>query len=298
MRYFKTSFIIKCKDLELVNAFSDDVIQTARELVSDIAGECGYESFMDTDEGIDGFIQQDLYHEESLRTALADLPLADIEVTFTTEAVEDQDWNETWEQEEGFSPIVIDKHLVIYDALHTDPNQLDNTYSIEIGIRARNAFGTGTHETTQMILSTLLSLPLEGRRVLDCGCGTGILGIAALKCGCHDVVAYDIDEWSVENTKYNAILNGVGDQIEVYEGDSHILSHVSGVFDVVLANINRNILLADFPVFREMMNVGATLVLSGFYEEDVPLLVEKAESLGLTLQEKKSNGDWRCLIFR
>ena len=225
-----------------------------------------------------------------------------VSVSFETEEVEDQDWNETWEQEEGFAPINIDGRLVIYDVLHPEGhdsgNENVNVQSpIKIGIQARNAFGTGTHETTQMIVGTLLDMDLKGKRVLDCGCGTGILAITALKCGAADAVAYDIDEWSADNTRHNAEINGVADRIEVFEGNAHVLSHISGVFDVVLANINRNILLNDMHAFREVMAHGGTLILSGFYEEDIPLLVEKAESLGISLKEKKEEGEWRMLVL-
>ena len=284
-------------------------MQPAREITAAIAGECGYETFLDTDDGVDGYVQVDFYHEPAIREALEEFPMDGVTVTFKTEEVEDKDWNETWEQEEGFAPIYIDDRLVIYDVLHpelgdaglTDSNtptpNTQHLSPIRIGIQARNAFGTGTHETTQMIVGALLDIDMKGKRVLDCGCGTGILAITALKCGAADAVAYDIDEWSTENTRHNAEINGVADRIEVFEGNANVLSHISGVFDVVVANINRNILLADMPAFKEVMAHGGTLILSGFYEEDVPLLVEKAESLGLCLKEKKEEGEWRMLEF-
>ena len=277
-------------------------MQPAREITAAIAGECGYETFLDTDNGVDGYVQVDFYDESAMREALAEFPMDDVTVTFETEEVEDKDWNETWEQEEGFAPINIDDRLVIYDVLHPSDNiptpNTQHPTPITIGIEARNAFGTGTHETTQMIVGMLLDMDLKGKRVLDCGCGTGILAITALKCGAADAVAYDIDEWSADNARHNAEINGVADRIEVFEGNAHVLSHISGVFDVVLANINRNILLNDMPAFREVMAHGGTLILSGFYEEDVPLLVEKAESLGLSLKEKKEEGEWRMLYFK
>ena len=277
-------------------------MQPAREITAAIAGECGYETFLDTDNGVDGYVQVDFYDESAMREALAEFPMDDVTVTFDTEEVEDKDWNETWEQEEGFAPINIDDRLVIYDVLHPSDNiptpNTQHPTPITIGIEARNAFGTGTHETTQMIVGMLLDMDLKGKRVLDCGCGTGILAITALKCGAADAVAYDIDEWSADNARHNAEINGVADRIEVFEGNAHVLSHISGVFDVVLANINRNILLNDMPAFREVMAHGGTLILSGFYEEDVPLLEEKAESLGLSLKEKKEEGEWRMLVFK
>ena len=294
MKYLVSHFTIQCAD--------SGFMQPAREITAAIAGECGYETFLDTDSGVDGYVQVDFYDEPAIREALAEFPMDDVTVTFETEEVEDKDWNETWEQEEGFAPINIDDRLVIYDVLHPSDNiptpNTQHPTPITIGIEARNAFGTGTHETTQMIVGMLLDMDLKGKRVLDCGCGTGILAITALKCGAADAVAYDIDEWSADNARHNAEINGVADRIEVFEGNAHVLSHISGVFDVVLANINRNILLNDMPAFREVMAHGGTLILSGFYEEDVPLLVEKAESLGLSLKEKKEGGEWRMLYFK
>ena len=143
-----------------------------------------------------------------------------------------------------------------------------------------------------MIVSSILSMPMSGRRVLDCGCGTGILGIAALKCGASEVVAYDIDEFSTENARHNAVLNGVGDKVDILLGSAGVLSHVEGIFDVVLANINRNVLLADMESFRSVMAQGAALVLSGFYEEDAPMLLQKAETLGL------HDNNWCCLCLK
>ena len=294
MKYLVSHFTIQCTD--------SGFMQPAREITAALAGECGYETFLDTDSGVDGYVQVDFYDEPAIREALAEFPMDDVTVTFETEEVEDKDWNETWEQEEGFAPINIDDRLVIYDVLHPSDNiptpNTQHPTPITIGIEARNAFGTGTHETTQMIVGMLLDMDLKGKRVLDCGCGTGILAITALKCGAVDAVAYDIDEWSAENTRHNAEINGVADRIEVFEGNAHVLSHISGVFDVVLANINRNILLNDMPAFREVMAHGGTLILSGFYEEDIHLLVEKAESLGLSLKEKKEEREWRMLYFK
>ena len=295
MKYLVSHFTIQCAD--------SGFMQPAREITAAIAGECGYETFLDTDNGVDGYVQVDFYDEPAMREALAEFPMDDVTVTFDTEEVEDKDWNETWEQEEGFAPINIDDRLVIYDVLHPEGHDsgtedVNAQSPIKIGIQARNAFGTGTHETTQMIVGTLLDMDLTDKRVLDCGCGTGILAITALKCGAADAVAYDIDEWSADNTRHNAEINGVADRIEVFEGNAHVLSHISGVFDVVLANINRNILLNDMHAFREVMAHGGTLILSGFYEEDIPLLVEKAESLGISLKEKKEEGEWRMLVFK
>ena len=147
-----------------------------------------------------------------------------------------------------------------------------------------------------MMISMLLKLRLSEKRVLDCGCGTGILSIAASNLGANKVIGYDIDEWSVNNTLHNATMNNVTN-LEVFHGNAQVLSHVSGLFDVVLANINRNILLQDMTSFVELMSPGAILLLSGFYEADANLLIEKATQLGLVERNRKTEDDWCCLMF-
>ena len=206
--------------------------------------------------------------------------------------MEDQDWNAVWE-EQGFEPIDIDHRVVVYDAKGEVPQH--DAGAVMIGIDARQAFGTGTHETTQMIIASLLDMQLEGKSVLDCGCGTGILSIAAAKCGATHCMGYDIDEWSVDNSRHNAQLNGV--DMRVLLGDASVTATLNEKFDVVLANINRNILLADMPAFVGVMKEGGALILSGFYPSDAAMLCDKAASLGLTLTAQKSNGDWACLMF-
>ena len=287
MKYLSTTFKIECP--------SSDLLQPCRELLADSCGEVGYESFMDSDDGIIGYIQQENYSEPHVRELIASFPIAGVTITYNTEEIPDQDWNETWEAE-GFEPIVVDGKVTIYDAHHVE-NAEQFSSPIQIGIQARNAFGTGNHETTRMIVSTLLELPLTGRRVLDCGCGTGILGITAVKCGAASVVAYDIDEFSSDNARHNAVLNGVGEQIDVLLGNANVLSHVEGIFDVVLANINRNVLLQDMEAFHNVMASGASLVLSGFYTEDAPMLLQKAETLGLHEISRKVDNNWCCLLL-
>jgi len=133
--------------------------------------------------------------------------------------------------------------------------------------------------------------------MLDCGCGTGILGICALKLGAASCTAYDIDEWSIDNTRHNAVINHVDQQLTPLHGDASVLNGFTAEFDVIMANINRNILLQDMERFASVMAPQATLVLSGFYESDGSLLVKKAHSLGLTLKQSKMNGEWNCLMF-
>ncbi|MBR4276242.1 MAG: 50S ribosomal protein L11 methyltransferase [Prevotella sp.] len=287
MKYLSTTFNIEVP--------SEELMQPSRELLADSCGEIGYESFVDSDGGIVGYIQQEHYSETMVKEMVEHFPISDVLISYITEDIPDQDWNETWEAE-GFAPIIVDGKVTIYDAHHVEDIEQFST-PIQIGIQARNAFGTGTHETTRMIVSTLLGLPLSSRRVLDCGCGTGILGIVAIKCGANEVIAYDIDEFCTDNARHNAILNGVGEQMDVLLGNSGVLSHVEGIFDVVMANINRNILLQDMEAFHSVMAHGASLVLSGFYEEDAPMLLQKAETLGLHEVSRKVDNNWCCLTL-
>lgn len=267
----------------------------ARDIVSALAGEAGFESFESTDEGLKGYVQVENLDRNALDRALAEFPIEGTKVSYDISETSDEDWNAVWENS-GFEPILISDKCVIYDAKDSDKIATDESMpDMKIAIDAHQAFGTGTHETTQMMVGTLLDLDLKGKQVLDCGCGTGILGIVAKKLGAAHVVAYDIDDWSVRNAQHNAQLNGV--EMEVLEGDKRVLSHVCGVFDVVLANINRNILLADMPEFRDVMGGDSILVISGFYEEDIPVLLAKADSLGLKEVSRKSKDNWSSLIL-
>lgn len=289
MKYYAIKFNIQT---------SDDMLQVARDLLADSAAEAGCESFEDTDNGLTAYAQQEIWNQEEMDSQIENFPLLDTKITYTVEDAEDKDWNQCWE-DEGFAPIIVDDKIVIYDAKHTTLDELSalNTNAeTTIAIDAQLAFGTGTHQTTRMIVSTLLHSDIEGKRVLDCGCGTGILGIAASKLGAQEVVGYDIDDWSVNNTRHNAEINKV-ENMEVLHGDSTVLNHISGMFDIVMANINRNILLQDMHQFRDVMSGNSTLILSGFYEEDVPLLLEKAKDLGLEEYGRKTDDNWCCLAL-
>ena len=148
-----------------------------------------------------------------------------------------------------------------------------------------------------MICATLLDSDLHDKRILDCGTGTGILSICALKLGANEAIGYDIDEWSADNARHNAVINGVNSRFLSLLGDSSVLNKVEGNFEVILANINRNILLADLPLFRAKMAPEARLILSGFYTTDSQLLNEKASILGLRLLSLKEDNNWACLEF-
>lgn len=285
MKYLVAEFKIECQD---------GMIQIARDLLTDALGEAGFETFEDTEDGIKGYVQESLFDDNAMNDVISNFMLPDVTINANIQEAEYKNWNEEWE-EAGFERININDSITIYDARHDDGNGIAS--GISIGIETKQAFGTGTHETTRMIVSTLLNIDIKGKRVLDCGCGTGLLGIAASKLGASEVVGYDIDEWSSENAIHNAELNGVGN-MKVMLGDASVLKSVEGKFDVVLANINRNILLADMPAFVSVMADDSLLILSGFYASDVDLLIEKASSLGLSKIDSKSDSEWTCLVLK
>ena len=278
--------------------------QDAQDILSALAGEAGFETFEETPTGLKGYVQQALFDEDALKLALEGFPFENVTLTYSIQEAEDKDWNEQWEQE-GFEPIEVRckkedgrcRTLVIHDGRHL-PSDIDlQPSAIMIEIDAHLAFGTGTHETTRMICGMLLDMQLDGLRVLDCGCGTGILGICALKLGAASAVGYDIDEWSADNTRHNAVINRVDDRLTALCGDVSVLSGFAAEFNLVMANINRNILLNDMEHFRSVMAPKAQLILSGFYKNDCALLESKAQTLGLSLKATRTDGDWACLLF-
>jgi ribosomal protein L11 methyltransferase len=282
MKYFEVEFTI--------SPMSAD----ASDLLAALAGDAGFETFEEAENGLKGYVQQSLFDEDALRSCIEDFPIEGTSIIYNVREAEDRDWNEQWEQE-GFEPIIIaDGKMAIHDGRHLP--QVDSEISIEID--AKLAFGTGTHETTRMICKELIILSPITHRVLDCGTGTGILSIAALKLGAREAVGYDIDEWSADNARHNAVINRVDDRFTSLLGDASIIDTIDGEFDLVLANINRNILLADMPRFVSKMHKGSVLILSGFYTADSPLLIQKAESLGLGFVSQNQDQDWACLVFK
>ena len=290
-----------------VNMTIQPCSQDAQDLLAALTAEAGLETFEETETGLKGYAQQVLFDEDALQQTLAAFPIEGVTISYTVSEAEDKDWNEQWEQE-GFEPIVIESDkrevisdkcsaIVIHDGRHLPTHLSPLTSHLSIEIDAHMAFGTGTHETTRMICRQLLDMDLKGKRVLDCGCGTGILGICALKLGATSCVGYDIDEWSTDNTRHNAVINQVDDRLEPLCGDATLLNGFAAEFNLVMANINRNILLQDMERFVSVMAPGATLILSGFYQSDCQMLADKAQTLGLHLSCIKNDGDWTCMCF-
>ena len=289
MKYFEVLFRIQAPQ---------ELMEDVRDTIAALAGDAAFETFEEAEEGLKGYVQQALFDREALEQAVAFLPFEGASVAFEVSEAEDKDWNEQWEQE-GFEPIFVAQRCVIHDGRHlpTEQQRGELRDAIEVEIDAKLAFGTGTHETTRMIVGTLLELDLHGKTVLDSGCGTGILGIVALKLGAKWCTGYDIDEWSADNARHNAVINRVDERFTSLLGDATLLDSLGEPFDVVLANINRNILLNDMPRFRQKMAAGGLLVLSGFYTDDIALLTEKARSLGLEPKATHTDNNWACLVL-
>lgn len=264
--------------------------ETACDIVAALMAELGFESFVAFDNGTIGYVPISLYDEKSVAEVLADFPMPDTAVVFTSREMEDKNWNEEWEKN-FFEPIVVDNRCVIHSTFHKDyPEAL-----YDIIINPQMAFGTGHHQTTRLIISYLLDINLEGKTVLDMGCGTSILAILASMRGAKALTAIDIDEWCVNNSIDNFALNHI-DNIKVFQGDASSLVS-EGPFDIIIANINRNILLADMQYYVARMNEGAEIYFSGFYESDLPMIQAEAERLGLRYLSHRVEKEWTAAQF-
>ena len=264
--------------------------ETVNDVVSALAGEIGFESFVEWENGVQAYIQQSLFDEEALKSMVADFPLPDTTIEYTVVEAEDKDWNEEWEKN-FFQPIVIGDRCCIHSTFHKDTPQTE----YEILINPQMAFGTGHHETTSSIISELLEADLQGKSVLDMGCGTSILAILASMRGADPITAIDIDDWCVNNSRDNIALNGI-ENITVEWGDANLLKG-RAPFDVIIANINRNILLADMAQYAACMHPGSELFMSGFYVQDIPVIQEKAKSLGMEFIHHREKNNWAAVKF-
>ena len=264
--------------------------ETVNDVVSALAGEIGFESFVEWENGVQAYVQQTLFDEEALKDMVDSFPLPDTQISYEIKEAEDKDWNEEWEKN-FFQPIVIGDRCCIHSTFHKDTPQTE----YEILINPQMAFGTGHHETTSSIICELLDADLEGKSVLDMGCGTSILAILASMRGANPVTAIDIDDWCVNNSRDNIELNGINN-ITVELGDAALLEGREA-FDVIIANINRNILLADMDRYAACMQQGSELFMSGFYVQDIPAIREKAENLGMTFEHHREKNNWAAVKF-
>lgn len=262
--------------------------ETVTDVLSALCGDIGFESFMEAENGIKGYIQEALYNEDALRGMLENFPMENTEISFEAVPQEDKNWNEEWEKN-FFQPIILDNRCVIHSTFHKNVPQAE----YDILINPQMAFGTGHHETTSLILGELLDADLQGKSLLDMGCGTSILAILAAMRGAGPITAIDIDDWCVSNSKDNIQLNHITN-ITVELGDASSLKGRSP-FDIIIANINRNILLNDMAQYVSCMHPGSEIYMSGFYVEDIPFIRAKGEELGLRFLHYKEKNNWAAV---
>lgn len=249
-------------------------------------GETPFESFIETEDGISAYIQKQYWTEDILN----DIQILDSEefkISYTFEEIEQVNWNEEWEK--NFEPIEVDNTCYVRAPFH---EKKDVKY--DIVIEPKMSFGTGHHETTFMMIQHLLDMELDGKKTLDMGCGTAILAILAEMKGAQPIDAIDIDNWCYLNSIENAERNNCH-HITVYEGDAELLKGKS--YDVIIANINRNILLNDMQQYVDCLNKGSVLLLSGFYEEDIPAIDASCTERGLTFEKKLQRNNWVSLKY-
>ena len=276
MKYFEVTFSVNpCNE-------------TATDILSALIAETGFESFVECEGGMQAYVQQSLFDEDALKSIIADFPVPGIEIIYTITEPEDKDWNEEWEKN-FFQPIVIDNRCVIHSTFHKDYPKAE----YDIVINPQMAFGTGHHETTSSILGELLDADLKGKSVLDMGCGTSILAILASMRGADPVTAIDIDDWCVNNSRDNIALNNINN-ITVELGDASLLEGRKP-FDVIIANINRNILLNDMAAYTACMHKGSEIYMSGFYVQDIDAIRSKGESLGLKFVHYREKNNWAAV---
>ena len=263
---------------------------TKKEYLADVLasqlGESGFESFVNTAEGLDAFIPSKLFDEKALIFSLQNFPFSD-KIAYTTEELEDKDWNEEWEKH-FFEPIIIDNECVIHSSFHKDFPKL----KYDIIIDPKMAFGTGHHETTSLMIGEILKMDLTNKSLLDMGCGTSVLAILAAMRGAIDITAIDIDDWCTENSLENIKMNKISG-INVLLGNADLLEGMH--FDIVLANINRNILLNDMHAYADCLPAGGELYMSGFYTDDVPVIEKKAAELGLDRIYFRQKNNWAVI---
>ena len=255
-----------------------------REILIAELAELGFESFVDTETGFEAYIPESEFKKKEFE-AIPLLADKEFTISYQINSIEQQNWNQKWE--ESFEPIEVESRLLIRAPFHQAPpkNVLD------IIIEPKMSFGTGHHETTYLIAKRLLDLSLENKSILDMGCGTGILAILAKKKKCGNILAIDNDEWAYTNCIENCQRNHV--DIEVVLGDAHDIKN--NKFDVIIANINRNILLRDMHIYADALNDKGLLLLSGFFMVDKNILMEQAQQLGLKLHFEATKNEWAML---
>ncbi|MBL7883583.1 MAG: 50S ribosomal protein L11 methyltransferase [Bacteroidia bacterium] len=249
--------------------------------------ELGFESFVETEDGFCAYIPENEFSETDTQAILSSFK-NEFEIHSLVNKIEQQNWNKQWES--NFEPIDVVGKCYIRAPFHeAKPN-----YPFEVIIEPKMSFGTGHHATTQLMIQQLMVLNVKNQSLLDMGCGTGVLAIVASKIGANPIMAIDIDDWSIENSIENLAKNNINNVL-VHKGNAQILE--GKIFNTILANINKNVLLADLPTYSASLEKQGNLVLSGFFETDISELAEKAKEVGLKFESKMVNNQWTMLHF-
>lgn len=266
--------------------FTPDPLQPAVDILIAELSEIGFESFVEKETSLVGYINEKDFNEEQF-LELYVLQTGDFQITYTTKSVAQQNWNAEWEK--SFDPIYIGEDCAVRAPFHKV-----RPVTYDIVIEPKMSFGTGHHETTHMMLQHLLETDISGKSVLDMGCGTGVLAILAAKKGAAQIDAVDIDNWCFKNSVENAARNDCP-QIQVFEGDASYLKNK--MYDIIIANINRNILLEDIPTYASCLKKGGQLFLSGFYLSDLKMISAKCEASGLQFLKKIEKNNWVAVKY-
>ena len=264
--------------------------EVATDILAALLAEIGFESFVPDESGMEAYVPHNMYDDTAIAAVVDTFPLEGYGITYDSEFIEGEDWNAEWEKN-YFQPIVLGEDCVIHSTFHTDVPKA----RYDILIDPKMAFGTGYHQTTCHMLRAILASDMTGKKVLDMGCGTALLAILARKHGATDVVAIDIDEFAYENAKENIVLNNTPD-IEVRLGGAEAIKEDDS-FDFVIANINRNILLADMKNYVRCMHSGSQIFISGFYTDDMDVLKEEAARNGLRYIDYAEDNRWAMMRF-
>lgn len=249
--------------------------------------DLNYDSMLETEVGLEAYIKKDHFEEQELLNLQEKYSTADL--TYKIEEVVEKNWNEEWER--NYDPIRVEDKILVRATFH----EPDPAVEYDLLITPKMSFGTGHHATTYLMLKHQLEVDHKNKRVLDAGCGTAILAVMAEKLGAADIVAYDIDSWSVENAPENVALNNC-EHIQVLEGTIESAG-IEGEFDIILANINKNVLLQEMPEYEQHLKVGGTIIFSGFYTSDDNDIKGRARECNFIFQKGAERNDWSSLIF-
>ena len=256
-------------------------------LISDLA-DLGFDTFEDSENGFTAFVMKDNYSEQALKELLAHYT-DDFVTNYTLEDVADENWNAEWEK--NFNPLIIDDVCYVRATFH-EPQP---SYPYEIVIDPKMSFGTGHHQTTSMMMQYILAADLKDKTVLDMGCGTAILAILAAKLGAKNLVAIDYDNVCYESTIENAVLNNISN-LKALCGSKEVIPNEE--YDVIFANINRNILLDQIHRYADVLQSGGKIFFSGFYlDPDLGMITAECAKYGIQYLDHKQNGDWVAAQF-